>query len=220
MVRDLSTNGTFVDGRRVMGAQSLPFGKPISSGRSRCAFAPGSPAPGPCPRARRGRGEEAAAAAAAPAPVEQLERAAQDHRRRRAPVRLGRAAAAEEAEVVPVVVMPRASAPPVVVAKPGGPVMPLKAELAERARHAVAATAHHDDDALGERTGRVAHGGGVGPERSSIVTPYLCSAALSGGIPNEPKLSPSSPFTPRKSQSSLTSLLLLICKFHPSGSRR
>src|SRR3954451_5737070 len=32
VVRDLSTNGTFVDGRRVMGAQSLPFGKPIVVG--------------------------------------------------------------------------------------------------------------------------------------------------------------------------------------------
>ena len=32
VVRDLSTNGTFVDGRRVMGAQQLPFGKPIVVG--------------------------------------------------------------------------------------------------------------------------------------------------------------------------------------------
>src|SRR5207237_1262845 len=32
IVRDLSTNGTFVDGRRVMGAQQLPFGKPIVVG--------------------------------------------------------------------------------------------------------------------------------------------------------------------------------------------
>src|SRR3954451_20576407 len=32
VVRDLSTNGTFVDGRRVMGAQPLPFGKPITVG--------------------------------------------------------------------------------------------------------------------------------------------------------------------------------------------
>ena len=31
-IADLSTNGTFVDGRRVMGAQSLPFGKPIVVG--------------------------------------------------------------------------------------------------------------------------------------------------------------------------------------------
>src|SRR5262245_52352121 len=32
VVRDLSTNGTFIDGRRVMGAQQIAFGKPIVVG--------------------------------------------------------------------------------------------------------------------------------------------------------------------------------------------
>ena len=32
VVRDLSTNGTFVEGKRIAGAQPLPFGKPVKIG--------------------------------------------------------------------------------------------------------------------------------------------------------------------------------------------
>src|SRR4051812_11414954 len=32
VVRDLSTNGTFIEGKRVDGAQPLPFGKPVKIG--------------------------------------------------------------------------------------------------------------------------------------------------------------------------------------------
>ncbi len=40
VVRDLSTNGTFVDGKRVMGALKLPFGKPIQVGPFTLRFKP------------------------------------------------------------------------------------------------------------------------------------------------------------------------------------
>src|SRR5262249_48319394 len=40
VVRDLSTNGTFVEGKRVMGAQALPYGKPIKIGPFTLRFRP------------------------------------------------------------------------------------------------------------------------------------------------------------------------------------
>jgi pilus assembly protein CpaF len=46
VVRDLSTNGTFVEGKRVTGAQPLPFGKPIKIGPFVLRFRPPG-APGP-----------------------------------------------------------------------------------------------------------------------------------------------------------------------------
>jgi pilus assembly protein CpaF len=48
LVRDLSTNGTFVEGKRVMGAQPLPFGKPVKIGPFTLRFRPpGSVGSGP-----------------------------------------------------------------------------------------------------------------------------------------------------------------------------
>src|SRR3954468_2688774 len=48
LVRDLSTNGTFVEGKRVAGAQPLPFGKPVKIGPFVLRFRmPGAPASGP-----------------------------------------------------------------------------------------------------------------------------------------------------------------------------
>ena len=40
LVRDLSTNGTFVEGKRVAGAQPLPFGKPVKIGPFVLRFRP------------------------------------------------------------------------------------------------------------------------------------------------------------------------------------
>ncbi|MGZ3442566.1 MAG: FHA domain-containing protein, partial [Polyangia bacterium] len=46
LVRDLSTNGTFVEGKRVAGAQPLPFGKPVKIGPFILRFKmPGSSGP-------------------------------------------------------------------------------------------------------------------------------------------------------------------------------
>ena len=48
LVRDLSTNGTFVEGKRVAGAQPLPFGKPVKIGPFILRFRlPGQAASGP-----------------------------------------------------------------------------------------------------------------------------------------------------------------------------
>ncbi|HEX9102789.1 MAG TPA: ATPase, T2SS/T4P/T4SS family, partial [Polyangia bacterium] len=45
VVRDLSTNGTFVEGKRIAGAQPLPFGKPVKIGPFLLRFRlPGQPA--------------------------------------------------------------------------------------------------------------------------------------------------------------------------------
>src|SRR5258706_4286281 len=68
VVRDLSTNGTCVDGRRVMGAQKLPFGKPIQVGPFTIRIRPtGAPA---AVRAVAG-GIEARASAAPPSGASQ-----------------------------------------------------------------------------------------------------------------------------------------------------
>ena len=54
VVRDLSTNGTFVEGKRVAGAQPLPFGKPVKIGPFLLRFRlPGQAAMGSGPVATR-----------------------------------------------------------------------------------------------------------------------------------------------------------------------
>src|SRR3954469_9398940 len=54
LVRDLSTNGTFVEGKRVAGAQPLPFGKPVKIGPFLLRFRlPGEAAIGSGPVATR-----------------------------------------------------------------------------------------------------------------------------------------------------------------------
>jgi pilus assembly protein CpaF len=54
VVRDLSTNGTFVEGKRVAGAQPLPFGKPVKIGPFLLRFRlPGQAAIGSGPVATR-----------------------------------------------------------------------------------------------------------------------------------------------------------------------
>ncbi|HEY1587125.1 MAG TPA: FHA domain-containing protein, partial [Polyangia bacterium] len=54
VVRDLSTNGTFVEGKRVAGAQPLPFGKPVKIGPFQLRFRlPGQAAIGSGPLATR-----------------------------------------------------------------------------------------------------------------------------------------------------------------------
>src|SRR5262249_46551178 len=76
VVRDLSTNGTFVEGKRVMGAQTLPYGKPIKIGPFTLRFRPpGGSGPGATATAaggvKRPPPPPAGAVAAAPRFVEE-----------------------------------------------------------------------------------------------------------------------------------------------------
>ncbi|MDB4966339.1 MAG: Type secretion system hydrolase TadA/VirB11/CpaF, TadA subfamily [Myxococcales bacterium] len=71
LVRDLSTNGTFVEGKRVAGAQPLPFGKPVKIGPFTLRFRPPNSS-GSGPVATRTAAGEVKKAAPPPVPLEAL----------------------------------------------------------------------------------------------------------------------------------------------------
>jgi pilus assembly protein CpaF len=124
VIRDLSTNGTFVDGRRVVGEVPVPFNRPVRVGPFTLRFRPaGTPAP---PHTRTLVGE-----VKPPPPPQPLRQSNSEQPK----IIADGARLSDSVELpppkkkpqgAPLIVMPRASAPPVVVAKPGGPVMPLK----------------------------------------------------------------------------------------------
>jgi pilus assembly protein CpaF len=125
MVRDLSTNGTYVDGRRVVGEMPVPFHKPVRMGPFTLRFRPAGtpplqhgrtlvgevkPPPPPAPTRQSGNGEQPKIIADGARLTDSVELPPPK----------------KKPQSAPVVVMPRASAPPAVVAKRGGPVVSLR----------------------------------------------------------------------------------------------
>jgi Flp pilus assembly CpaF family ATPase len=166
VVRDLSTNGTFVEGKRVTGELQLPFNKPIRIGPFTLRIRP----PGSQAQTRAVAGEVVASPSGRvvppppPRPVEvaptEAPKVVAEGARLSDSVELP--PTKKKPHAPPVIVMPRPSAPPVVVAKKGGPVMPAASarQTSERAAAAAsdarqtserAATAASDARQTGER---------------------------------------------------------------------
>jgi pilus assembly protein CpaF len=162
VVRDLSTNGTFVDGKRVMGALKLPFGKPIQVGPFTLRIRPaGAPA---AVRAVAGgidaRQHQNAAADAAPAAGTEQ------------PL-----VVAEGAVVVERAEFKGESPPP-----PRKPVAVARApQMTTPARPAPLAAAREAAVNGGGRAATPAHGGPAQPGAGAAAQPAAAAAASPGG---------------------------------------